>query len=93
MHTETARYVFRVNRRDIAYLRGTVESYDGMAVVRTIDPSTALIEMRVSPGCQETLLELVDHLARSEGLPLEIIPDRQEMRVKTPARHEAEDLT
>ena len=80
MHTETVRFVFRVNRKDIAYLRGTVESYDGMAVVRTIDPSTALIEMRVSPGCQETLRELVDHLARREALRLELVPEREEMK-------------
>jgi hypothetical protein len=91
MHTETARFVFRVNRKDIAYLRATVESYDGMAVVRTIDPSAALIEMRVSPGCQETLLELVDHLARSEALPLELIPEREEMQMERAAHHEAED--
>ena len=93
MATETARYVFRVSRKDIAYLRGTVESYDGMAVVRTIDPSTALIEMRVSPGCQATLLELVDHLVRSEALPIELMPDREERHVETPACNDAEDPT
>ncbi|MEW6669639.1 MAG: DUF4911 domain-containing protein [Thermodesulfobacteriota bacterium] len=93
MRRETARYVFRVNRKDIAYLRGTVESYDGMAVVRTLDPSVALIEMRVSPGCETTLLELVDDLVRSEALPLELIPGQDEMSAERDARRGTEDLT
>ena len=93
MHTETARYVFRVNRKDIAYLRGTVESYDGMAVVRTIDPSVALIEMRISPGCEKTLLELVDHLVQREAIPLEFIPEWEGTRMERPAGNAGEDLT
>lgn len=90
MQKETTRYVFRVNRKDIAYLRGTIESYDGMAVVRTIDPSVALIEMLVSPGCEETFLELADHLARGEALPLELVPGREGTRAATAARNAAE---
>jgi hypothetical protein len=93
MHTETTRYVFRVNRKDIAYLRGTIESYDGMAVVRTIDPSVALIEMLVAPGCEEILLELVDHLVRGEALPLEFIPECEGTPMAMPARNEMEKLT
>lgn len=73
MRAETTRYVFRVDRRDIAYLRSTVESYDGTAVVRTLDSSVALIEMLASPGCEKTLEELVEHLVRVESLRLEFV--------------------
>lgn len=60
--------VLKVKPSDIAYLRGTVESYDGMAVVRTIDPSAALIELQISPGCEGLVLEILDHLAKYENL-------------------------
>ena len=34
---ETIKRRFRVNREDIHYLRTTIEAYDGMAVVRTVE--------------------------------------------------------
>ncbi|MBN1104582.1 MAG: DUF4911 domain-containing protein [Deltaproteobacteria bacterium] len=90
MQKETTRFVFRVNRKDIAYLRGTIESYDGMAVVRTLDPSVALIETLVSPGCEKTLLELAEHLARKEALRLERVVGPEGKHDAVPVRREAE---
>ena len=63
---ETNRRIFRVDRREISYLRGIIESYDGMAVVRTIDPQEALIELQISPGCEDLIQELTDHLAEKK---------------------------
>ncbi len=74
---ETSRFLFRVRPQEIAYLRSTLESYDGMAVVSTMDPSEAVIEVRVAPDCEESIFELLDHLVRMEGLELE--------RISTPA--------
>lgn len=68
---ETDRQVFQVDRRDICYLRYTLESYDGMAVVRTIDPRTALIEIAVAPGCTSLAEELIEDLRNREGLHIE----------------------
>jgi hypothetical protein len=67
---ETNKYIFRVKRRDINYLRVTIESYDGMGVVSTIDPQAALIEVQVAPGCEETFSELVVSLAKYEGVAI-----------------------
>ena len=39
----------RVNRRDIAYVSHTLESYEGLAVVTTIDAASGLIRITVSP--------------------------------------------
>lgn len=91
MPEETVRYVFQVNRKDIAYLRSTVESYDGTAVVRTLDPSVALIEMLVSPGCQETVRELVDHLVKAEALRLELVHGPGSPPAERPGHPETED--
>ena len=67
---ETIKRVLRVDRREINYLRVTIESYDGMGVVKTIDPHEALIEVRVSPGCEHLFSELAYSLEQNEGIPL-----------------------
>ncbi len=67
---ETIRRVYHVNRQDISYIRYTVESYDGMAVVSTIDPHAAFIELSISPGCEQLVYELMDSLKIREGLYL-----------------------
>lgn len=69
---QTIKRVFRVNRRDISYLRWTIESYDGMAVVRTINPNEAFIEIMISPGCESQVFELLDSL-KEEGVGCEVI--------------------
>jgi hypothetical protein len=68
---ETNKHIFRVNRRDINYLRVTIESYDGMGVVRTIDPQAALIEVQVAPGCEVSFSELVNSLVKDERIVME----------------------
>lgn len=68
---ETDRRVFQVDRRDICYLRYTLESYDGMAVVRTIDPYAAQIEVSIAPGCGSIVDQLFEDLRKREGLRLE----------------------
>ena len=66
---QTIRHIFRVDRRDINYLRTTIESYDGMAVVSTLDPDKAYLEIRISPGCEQLISGLLDSL-REEGLEI-----------------------
>jgi hypothetical protein len=67
---ETHRILVRVRPEDIAYLRSTLESYDGMAVVSTVDPGRAVIELRVPPGCERFVLEILEGLRRDEGMDL-----------------------
>ncbi|MFZ7112662.1 MAG: DUF4911 domain-containing protein [Desulfatiglandales bacterium] len=58
---ETTRRFIKVDPREISYLRYTIESYDGMAVVRTADPDAGILELMIAPGCEE----FVDHLLKS----------------------------
>jgi hypothetical protein len=67
---ETIKRIFYVDRKDINYLRSTIESYDGMAVVSTIDPYKATIEIGISPGCENMVMELLESLREGEGLRL-----------------------
>lgn len=61
---------FRVDRRDINYLSVVVASYDGIAIVRTIDPHSAVIEIWISPGCEGFVAELLESLANDEEIQL-----------------------
>lgn len=67
---KTNSYRFQVDRREINYLRTTIESYDGMAVVETIEPYLALIQIHIAPGCEESVFELLDSLRKSEGISI-----------------------
>ena len=67
---ETIKRLFKVDRREINYLKITIESYDGMAVVKTIDPNAALIELQISPGCETLVFELLDSLENVESLSI-----------------------
>ena len=68
VHERMEKAMFRVKKEDIDYIRNTLESYDGMALVRTIDPSQALIEIYISPKCEEFINELIDSLKNREGV-------------------------
>jgi hypothetical protein len=65
---ETIRRSFLVDREEINYLRITLEAYDGMAVVRTLDSHEAKIEIMISPGCEEMIYSLLESLRKNEGL-------------------------
>ena len=67
---ETIKHIFRVDRREINYLKITIESYDGMSVVRTIEPYEALIELQISPGCETLVFELLNSLVENESIQI-----------------------
>lgn len=70
---ETIKWKFRVNRENIHYLRTTIEAYDGMAVVRTVDPWEATIELLIAPGCEDLISRLIAALREREGISLEAV--------------------
>jgi len=72
---ETTKSVLWVDRKEINYLRTTLESYDGMAVVRTLDPHKALIEIMIAPGCEPLISEILDSLREIEGLNIRKIAE------------------
>jgi len=60
---------FRVRREDIAYLKFILESYEGMAVLRTTDPDEAVVELMVAPGWEKDIEEVIDGLKKE--IPIE----------------------
>ncbi len=73
---DTQSRYFRLHRKDIAYLKFIVESYEGMAVVRTKDPYEAIVELMVAPGWEKDLEEVLEGLQKE--IPLEPLPSHSE---------------
>ncbi len=69
---DTQSRYFRLHRKDIAYFKFIIESYDGMAVVRTKDPHEAIVELMVAPGWERDVEEVLEGLCKEiyiESLP------------------------
>jgi hypothetical protein len=61
---DTQSRYYRLHRRDIAYFKFIIESYEGMAVVRTKDPYEAVVELMVAPGWEKDADEVIEGLGR-----------------------------
>lgn len=66
---DTHNRYFRIRRKDIAYFKFIMESYEGMAVVRTKDPSEAIVELMIAPGWERDVETVLDSLR--EEMPIE----------------------
>jgi hypothetical protein len=69
---DTQSRYFRIRRQDIAYFKFIIESYEGMAVVRTKDPHEAIVELMVAPGWEKDLEEVLGGLRKE--IPVESLP-------------------
>ena len=68
---DTQSRYFRLRRQDIAYFKFIIESYEGLAVVRTKDPKEAIVELMVAPGWEKDVEEILKELRRE--IPIESI--------------------
>jgi len=66
---DTHNRYFRIRRKDIAYFKFIMESYEGMAVVRTKDPSEAIVELMIAPGWERDAEAVLDSLRQE--MPIE----------------------
>jgi len=60
--TSTRRF-FRVDRREISYLKFILEAYDGIAVLTTVDPVDGMVLLTVAPGCMADVRRVLAELA------------------------------
>lgn len=56
--------MIRIPPREIAYLSFVLESYEGVAVMRTVDPGRGIVEVMVPPSYEEEIEEILADLAR-----------------------------
>ena len=49
---ETIKKYYRVERKEISFLRFIFESYDGVAVLTTLDARAGIVVLRIAPSRQ-----------------------------------------
>lgn len=49
---ETIKRYYRVDRREIAFIKFIFEAYDGIAVLETLDPNAGIVVFHIAPGCE-----------------------------------------
>jgi hypothetical protein len=64
MHTDSIQWQIEVDKKDIAYIVSIFDGYENLTVVRTLDASSGLIELLVSPDYLEDTRKLIDALSK-----------------------------
>ncbi|HLO25052.1 MAG TPA: DUF4911 domain-containing protein [Geobacteraceae bacterium] len=64
---------FRVDRRELAYLKFIIEAYDGLAVLSTVEREGAVVSV-TSPSCQAAELNLLLEALSREIVMIETEP-------------------
>jgi hypothetical protein len=67
---DTVRLLLRIPRRNIVLLCSIVAGYEGVAVVRTVNPGQGLVELLVAPAFYATALTLLHALTQDMDLHL-----------------------
>jgi len=49
---ETIKRYYRVDRREIAFIKFIFEAYDGIAVLETLDPNAGIVVFHIAPDCE-----------------------------------------
>lgn len=62
---QTSKQKYRVDRRQISFIRFIFEAYEGVAVVTTLDPAAGLISLAMAPGCEKMARDVMDDLSQS----------------------------
>jgi Domain of unknown function (DUF4911) len=65
---DTRCVLVRVERHDIGLLCSLMAGYEGVAIVRTVDPKQGLVALLVAPAFYTTVLDIVQAL--SQEMPL-----------------------
>ena len=53
---------YRIDRREIHYLKFILEGYSGVAVMRTVDPRKSLMVLHIGPGCEGEVGMIINDL-------------------------------
>ena len=61
---ETIKKYLRIDRREIFFLKFIFEAYDGLTVVKTIDPEAGVVVLQIAPGCEADVEMILEDLKR-----------------------------
>ncbi|MGD8343322.1 MAG: DUF4911 domain-containing protein [Desulfobacterales bacterium] len=61
---QTKQQYYRVDRREIAFIKFIFEAYDGIAALRTIDPQKGIVLFYIAPGCEQQFEDILQDLSK-----------------------------
>jgi hypothetical protein len=56
---------YRIDRRNISFLKFIFEAYDGIAIITTVDRFNGIILFRIPPGCEKDVDEVLQDLKKN----------------------------
>ena len=71
---ETTKKYYRIDRREISFLKFILEAYDGLAVLTTIDSEKGIVVINIAPGCEADVEMILQDLKKNvmiENIPSE----------------------
>ncbi|MBU3948350.1 MAG: DUF4911 domain-containing protein [Proteobacteria bacterium] len=60
----TKRY-YRIERKNISFLRFIFEAYDGIAIITTVDRFNGIVMFRIPPGCENEVDAVLQDLGKN----------------------------
>ncbi len=72
---ETDTLCVRVERQHIGFLCSLMAGYEGLAIVRTLDPQQGLVELLLAPSSRPTVIALLQAIAQEFPLGLSLLND------------------
>jgi hypothetical protein len=61
---ETIKRYYRVDRREIAFIKFIFEAYDGITVLETLDPVAGIVVFHIAPGCERDVEAILQDLKK-----------------------------
>ncbi|MDM8551047.1 DUF4911 domain-containing protein [Desulfobacterales bacterium HSG2] len=49
---KTIKKYYRIDRREICFLKFIFEAYDGIVVITTVDQDAGIVKLSIPPGCE-----------------------------------------
>ena len=59
---DTIQKYFNLDKSSIAFLKFILEAYDGIAVMRTLDSQSSIVELMIAPDFEKEVDELLTNL-------------------------------
>ena len=69
---ESIKKYYRVDRREISFLKFILEAYDGLAILTTVDSKKGIVVINIAPGCEADVKMILQDL--KQNVMIEDIP-------------------
>ncbi len=61
---ETIKKYYRIERKEICFLKFIFEAYDGIATLTTVDSDLSVVMFHIAPGCEDDVEMLLHDLQK-----------------------------